>query len=215
MWRSDGQGEFYTYTPPFTIPGFEVNGKQCSVPPFSECNPQYGNSVGRGAFGFKAGTRTTVAERVRLNDVGKANGEIELWVNGKSVIKVTGLILRAKSSGRIRGLMMQTFFGGMWRFFLKPTPPPPMHPLICTQVATNPGPPQKTRTPTFRIYPLRSPGSCRADYPTFTPAPSTVPHCSVAPRLAIYRYLYRMYMLSSLEVPGVHYPNTTRCLQVF
>ena len=113
MWRSGGQGEFYTYTPPFTIPGFEENEKQCSVPPFSDCNPEYGNSVGRGAFSFKAGTRTTIAERIRLNDVGQANGEIELWVNGKSVIKVTGLIIRAKSSGRIRGLMMQTFFGGM------------------------------------------------------------------------------------------------------
>lgn len=88
----------------------------------------YGNSVGRGAFSFKTGTRTTIAERIRLNDVGRANSEIELWVNGKSVINVAGLILRAKSSGRIRGFMMQTFFGGMSWVFLDSTPP--AYPLI-------------------------------------------------------------------------------------
>ena len=121
MWRTGGLGEFYTYTPPFTTPGFEANEDQCSAPPFSDCNSEFGNSVGRGAFTFKAGTRITIAERIRLNDVGMANGEIELWVYGNSVIKVTGLILRGESSGRIRGLMMQTFFGGMWRVVLGST----------------------------------------------------------------------------------------------
>lgn len=105
-------GEVYSYLPPFTIPGFEANEAQCHVPPYSECNPDFGNSVGRGAFSFTSGDRGTVAMRVLLNDAGEANGEIELWYNGKSVISLGGLIIRDSDQGRLRGLMMQTFFGG-------------------------------------------------------------------------------------------------------
>lgn len=115
MWRKNGMGEFYTYLPPFTIPGYGANEAQCHVPPYSECNPQYGNSIGRGAFSFTPSERGTVAMRVLLNDAGVANGEIQLWYNGASVISLGGLIIRDSDEGRIRGLMMQTFFGGKWR----------------------------------------------------------------------------------------------------
>lgn len=108
MWRADGAGEFYTYLPP----GFDANNKLCDVPPFSECNPTYGASVGRGAFHFATGAWTTVAERVRLNDPGQSNGEIQLFVNGRSVLEVKGLVLRDSGAGRIRGIQAQTFFGG-------------------------------------------------------------------------------------------------------
>ena len=112
MWRTVGKGEVYTYLPP----GFSENDVQCHVMPFSTCNPTYGASVGRGAFDFQAGVWTTVTQRVRLNDVGQANGEIELFASGQSKIKVTGLVLRDSAAGRIRGLQVQTFFGGA--FFL-------------------------------------------------------------------------------------------------
>ncbi|EFI28468.1 alginate lyase [Coprinopsis cinerea okayama7 len=108
MWRRDGDGEFYTYLPP----GFDSNNRLCNVPPFSECNPTYGASVGRGSFRFPTGTWTTVAERVRLNDPGQSNGEIQLFVNGQSVLNVGGLVLRDSGAGRIRGIQAQTFFGG-------------------------------------------------------------------------------------------------------
>jgi len=108
MWRKDGEGEMYTYLPP----GLTGNTKVCTVKPFSTCNPTYGASVGRGAFSFKAGGWTTVSERVLLNDNGKANGELELFVNGKSVISVKGLTLTDSSAGRIRGIQMQNFWGG-------------------------------------------------------------------------------------------------------
>ncbi|KAG6918569.1 hypothetical protein DXG01_013370 [Tephrocybe rancida] len=120
MWRADGAGEFYTYLPPYTDSRFAANKVQCGIKPVSDCNPVYGASVGRGSFDFKAGAWTTVSERVRLNDVGKANGELELFVNGKSVINVSGLILRASSSGKIRGIQMQTFFGGSSPDFASP-----------------------------------------------------------------------------------------------
>ncbi|KAF9648354.1 hypothetical protein BDM02DRAFT_3115530 [Thelephora ganbajun] len=112
MWRRGGMGEFYTYLPPFTVPGYEANEAQCHVPPYSECNPKYGNSIGRGAFNFASGERGTVAMRVLLNDAGVANGELELWYNEESVISLGGLIIRDSGKGRLRGLMMQTFFGG-------------------------------------------------------------------------------------------------------
>jgi len=111
MWRTGGKGEIYAYVPPYTNKGYEANKVLCSVKPESDCNPDYGNSVGRGAFTFTPGKRYYVATRVKLNDAGKANGEIELWANGESVINVKGLILSDSSKGRIRGVQMQTFFG--------------------------------------------------------------------------------------------------------
>jgi hypothetical protein len=120
MWRTDGAGEFYTYLPDYTDSRFAANAKQCDVAPQSDCNPTYGASVGRGSFHFAAGAWTTVTERVRLNDVGQANGELELFVNGKSVINVDGLILRDSGAGLMRGLQMQTFFGGSQPQFASP-----------------------------------------------------------------------------------------------
>jgi hypothetical protein len=108
MWRTDGAGELYTYLPP----GFKNNDRVCNVKPYSECNPDYGASIGRGSFKFPSGKWTTVSERVKLNDVGKDNGELELFVGGMSVINVDGLTLRNSATGRIRGLQVQSFFGG-------------------------------------------------------------------------------------------------------
>ena len=107
MWRENGEGEFYTYLPP----ALSSNQKVCSLPN-SHCNPTYGASVGRGSFKFATGAWTYITERVRLNDAGRANGELQLWVNGKSVLDIDGLELRNSESGKIRGMQMQTFFGG-------------------------------------------------------------------------------------------------------
>ncbi|KAI0685157.1 hypothetical protein BC835DRAFT_1290930 [Cytidiella melzeri] len=108
MWRTDGAGELYTYLPP----DFTQNQVVCSIPPFSTCNDVYGASIGRGSFDWATGGRTTVAQRVRLNDDGQANGELQLFVDGESVINVGGLVISNSSSGRIRGMQFQTFFGG-------------------------------------------------------------------------------------------------------
>ena len=110
MWRREGAGELYTYLPP----GSPENKAVCKVPPQSDCNDVFGASVGRGSFKFTPGKRTTIGQRVKLNDVGKANGELELFVDGKSMFTVPGLVLRTAESGRIRGIQMQSFFGGEW-----------------------------------------------------------------------------------------------------
>jgi hypothetical protein len=108
MWRTDGAGEMYTYLPP----SIEANKAVCAVGPYSECNPTYGASVGRGSFTFATGAWTTVAMRVRLNSVGKEDGELQLWANGQSMFSVGGLVLRTSDDARIWGIQMQTFFGG-------------------------------------------------------------------------------------------------------
>ena len=107
MWREGGQGEFYTYLPY----SFAANKKFCNDKG-AHCNDVYGASIGRGQFKFATDQWTTVSERVKLNDVGKTNGELELFVNGKSVISVKNLVLRNNDDGHIRNLQMQTFFGG-------------------------------------------------------------------------------------------------------
>jgi len=114
MWRTGGDGEFYTY-----LPTQEANNKVCNLPG-SYCHPVYGASIGRGAFKFATGAWTTVSERVRLNDVGQANGALQLFVNGQSVLNVEGLVLRDSGAGKIRGMQMQTFFGGSKDEFATP-----------------------------------------------------------------------------------------------
>ena len=101
----------YTYLPT----SFSANQALCIVPPFSTCNPIYGTSVGRGSFFFQPGDWTTVTQRMRLNDAGQENGELELIVNGQSKINVSGLVLRSSEAGRVRGMHIQTFFGGSFR----------------------------------------------------------------------------------------------------
>ena len=68
--RRQGSGELYTY-----LPFDDVNASQLlKVPPKSYENPNYGFSVGRGAFYFAAGKPMTITERIKLNDIGLANG---------------------------------------------------------------------------------------------------------------------------------------------
>ncbi|KAL4254391.1 Alginate lyase [Abortiporus biennis] len=117
MWRTAGAGEIYTYLPP----DFDENQAVCDIPPFSTCNDVFGASVGRGSFTWKTGARTTVSQRVRLNDAGQANGEIQLFVAGQSVINVGGLVIRNSTEGRFRGMQFQTFFGGSDSSWATPT----------------------------------------------------------------------------------------------
>lgn len=70
--RAQGAGELYTY-----LPVTDENTSQLlKVPPKSFRNPDYGFSVGRGAFHFAPGEWTVVTERIKLNDVGSSNGMI-------------------------------------------------------------------------------------------------------------------------------------------
>jgi hypothetical protein len=126
--RSKGVGELYTYLP-LTPNNREV---LLAVPPSSKENSDYGFSVGRDAFRFDiaVGKWISLAFRVKLNSIGaedgrylsilstvpppesKFPGEVELWVDGKCVMKVLGLGIRDSENFRIKGAHFQTFFGG-------------------------------------------------------------------------------------------------------
>ena len=81
MWRDigpreNGIGELYAY-----LPQNATNvAAMLAVPPRSIQHPDYGFSVGRGAWRFETGKWTTVAERVRMNAVGVANGAFPLRI---------------------------------------------------------------------------------------------------------------------------------------
>ncbi|KAI0073586.1 hypothetical protein K474DRAFT_1666433 [Panus rudis PR-1116 ss-1] len=130
MWRENGIGELYAY-----VPQNEANKHNLKlVPPKSRQHPDYGFSVGRGAFKFAPGQWIAVAERVKMNTVGTENGdlfnemnvcgqiiersvplgEIEVFIDGVSVIKATGLVLGESEApdSRVQGIHFQTFFGG-------------------------------------------------------------------------------------------------------
>jgi hypothetical protein len=110
MWRTDGAGELYNYFP------FEQN--YCNTPDSGNgvvtvCESGgYGASVDRGAFTFPKGKWVSLAQRLKLNDPGQANGEQELFVDGVSKIKHTDVQIRGTDDVRIQGVMAQSFFGG-------------------------------------------------------------------------------------------------------
>jgi len=108
MWRAEGAGEAYNYYPTSVQQG---NG-YCENKPKSVCDQNFGDSIGRGSFTWASGQWTTVAQHLRLNDVGQSNGEQEIFVNGKSVLHLTGLQIAVKPDTKIYGIMAQTFFGG-------------------------------------------------------------------------------------------------------
>jgi len=110
MWRTNGEGESYTYLP--SSSRFPANKKQCSSVKGSSCNAAYGNSIGRGLINFTPGKRTTITQRVRLNDAGQSNGRLTVWQDGKQLFDLNGIVLRQSGAGKIRGIQMQSFFGG-------------------------------------------------------------------------------------------------------
>jgi len=110
MWRAEGKGESYVYLP--SSSRFPANKKQCTEIPGSLCNDDFGNSIGRGLIHFTPGVRSVITQRVRLNDAGESNGAIQVWQDGVSVFDLEGLVLRQSGEGRIRGIQMQSFFGG-------------------------------------------------------------------------------------------------------
>ncbi len=121
-------GELYAYLPHES----RNTERLLPIPPKSIKHPDYGFSVGRGAWTFNTGRWTRVLEVVKVNTVGKEDGEwalypdpysrsyarppgeIRVYIDGQLRIHATGLILRTRESpdARVQGLHLQTFFGG-------------------------------------------------------------------------------------------------------
>lgn len=90
---------------PMTVTASPVS-TMCSLPR-SSTNRRL---VDRGAFTWATGRWQTVAIRVKLNDVGQANGEQELIVDGESKINISGVTFATEAGTKIYGIMAQTFF---------------------------------------------------------------------------------------------------------
>jgi Polysaccharide lyase 14 len=113
MFRTGGAAELYTYLPqPNSGSQFSGNKQLCSVKPLSDCNSSYGASTARGAWTWKTGAWTTVSQRIKLNDPGQQNGEMQVIADGNTVIDLNGLAFRDSDKGRFQGIQMQSFFGG-------------------------------------------------------------------------------------------------------
>ncbi|MGB7440499.1 MAG: polysaccharide lyase [Coleofasciculaceae cyanobacterium] len=91
MWRGDGDGEVYAYLP---------------------TTEKYGTSLGRGNWKFQPGTWHYLEQEINLNDPGKANGELQVLLDGKSVLDQEGLTFRTTDKLKIDGIFFSTFFGG-------------------------------------------------------------------------------------------------------
>ncbi|WWD19211.1 hypothetical protein CI109_103669 [Kwoniella shandongensis] len=114
MWRSGGAGEVYAYIPT-SQKGF------CSQSEVT-CNSDYGTSLARGSFSFVTGQWQTIHMLVVLNEVGKANGIVQLWYNGVQALSFQNLVLRKSSAlASVGGLYFSTFFGGDDSSWASPT----------------------------------------------------------------------------------------------
>ncbi|WVR09442.1 hypothetical protein IAU60_006509 [Kwoniella sp. DSM 27419] len=114
MWRSGGAGEVYAYIPT-KQKGF------CSSSQVT-CNSDYGTSLARGSFSFVTGQWQTIQLLVVLNEVGTANGIVQLWYNGVPALSFQNLVLRTSSSlSSVGGLYFSTFFGGNDNSWATPT----------------------------------------------------------------------------------------------
>lgn len=116
MWRRDGDGEAYIYAPDKQSSDFCTKYPRCggwSGPiPCNFCDGRTGTSFGRGTFRFKRGEWQRISVTVVLNDPGKANGYLEVLVDGKKVISYDTMIWRNKSNVKIEALSFSSWFGG-------------------------------------------------------------------------------------------------------
>lgn len=91
MWRKNGAGELYAYLP---------------------TSDAYGTSIGRGQWRFKPGVWYKLEQEVKLNQPGRQDGQVRVWLDGKQVLNQAGLTFRSTDQLKIDGIFFSTFFGG-------------------------------------------------------------------------------------------------------
>ncbi|MGB3492432.1 MAG: polysaccharide lyase [Elainellaceae cyanobacterium] len=91
MWRRQGAGEVYAYLP---------------------TSEDYGTSIGRGTWQFQPGVWYQLEQVVSLNQPDRADGQIQVWVNGNLVLEQRDIRFRTVDSLQIDGIFFSTFFGG-------------------------------------------------------------------------------------------------------
>lgn len=91
MWRPMGMGEIYAYLPDSKV---------------------WGSSLGRGSWRFLRGPWNRIEQVVRLNQPGKQDGYVAVWLNGVMVYQQSGLRFRDVADLHIDTFLVETFFGG-------------------------------------------------------------------------------------------------------
>lgn len=100
MWRSGGRGEVYEYV---------VNKDR-----------NFGLSVGRGAWRFPRGRWVEVVQEVVLNQPGRADGRVRVWIDGVPALDQDRVEFRTTDRIGVGGLIFSTFFGGSDRSWASP-----------------------------------------------------------------------------------------------
>lgn len=100
MWRRNGELELYLYHPKMEGPSGD----------------RYG-------FDFRCEPATwyTFTQRVKVNEPGKSNGLIQVWIDGKRYLNLDGLFLRGEDVGLIDSFLFSTFFGGSTKEWAPPS----------------------------------------------------------------------------------------------
>lgn len=140
MWRREGNGEVYIYAPEGKQgKNFCSKYKSCNGVDFpcTVCNYNKGVSFGRGTFKFKRGQWQRLTLSMVLNDVGKANGYLELQVDGKRVLSYDQMRWRTRSKVKVEAIDVASWFGGSDASW---SPPKDTHILIKNMKAYRTGP---------------------------------------------------------------------------
>lgn len=108
-WRKESgsgiPGEAYVYLPK----GLQTDAYYKS-PSLIE-NGMYGDSLWRGLFTFYKGVWNNVTMRVKLNQINKLDGELEVAVNGV-YHHIENLVWRTSADVFVNSIIFETFFGG-------------------------------------------------------------------------------------------------------
>lgn len=91
MWRRNGEGEVYAYL---------------------ATSEEEGTSLGRGSWRFRPGEWQLIEQEVSLNEPGRPDGRIRVWLDGREVLDESNLVFRTVDTLKIEGLFFSTFFGG-------------------------------------------------------------------------------------------------------
>ncbi|KAG9121294.1 hypothetical protein FRC07_002789 [Ceratobasidium sp. 392] len=112
MWRTAGAGELYAYLPTDANTVNKAAACHEGGKKNTSCDLDYGWSLGRGTWKWNPGSWQTIAQKITLNDIGKANGSVETYLDGRKVHTVDGIMIRTRKNAMPRGAMIQSFFGG-------------------------------------------------------------------------------------------------------
>ncbi|KAG8890035.1 hypothetical protein FRC00_014362 [Tulasnella sp. 408] len=89
MLRQKSEAELYLYI----SQGVNQNDNKCDKKAKSKCpSTGYANSVGRGTWNWTPGKWMTIVQRLKPNTPGAVDGEAELFIDGKSVLNVGGMM---------------------------------------------------------------------------------------------------------------------------